>query len=361
MIVVMLGLLAEVLAGYMVFILSVWSYYLLLPLMLAGVPILYLYILSLTSENFRFSKVSFIHFIPSIIIFLINFISLTITPSDELHLLVEGKLSVSKITPILEWYIQTYNFCQVYFYNLQVVIYSVLIIIRLRFHQHNIKNYFSFTENISLQWLKLYVVVFVIFSLTEILTTIFDFKRFNPEVYSIITFLFVSYFGYAAFSQPEIYYKQEKNEEQLFGDFANSFSDENIKSNELNIEADQSKKQIFPDEQISLIADKLNELMISNKPYLNCNLSLEDLADMIEINRHIVSKVINDHFKMNFFNFVNNFRIEEAAKMLKNPKYNNLSIEGIANTVGFNSKSVFNPAFKKQIGKTPSEYRKLNF
>ena len=179
MILNMFGLLAETLAGYMVFILSIWSYYLLIPFMLAGVPILYIYILSLTSENFRFSKKNLLHFIPSFLILLINFISLTVTSSSEVHSLVEGKLTANEITPLLEWYIQTYNFSQVFLYNLQVVFYSILIIIRLRFHQKNIKNYFSFTEKISLQWLKLYVIVFVLFSITEILTTVFDLKKFN--------------------------------------------------------------------------------------------------------------------------------------------------------------------------------------
>ena len=354
----MLGLGAEFFASYMKFILSIWSYYLLIPLMLAGVPILYLYILSLTSQKFQFTKLNILHFIPSILILLLNFVTLTICSSNEVHLLVEGKLSAANVSKLLEWYIQTYNFSQYFLYNIQVILYSILIIRRLRFHQKNIKNFFSFTEKISLKWLNLYVVVFVLFSLTEILTTLFDFKSFNPEVYSIISFLFTSYFGYAAFWQPDIYNKPEKVFFQTNNEYESNISNLNIKTNTINEEIEPSKKQIIQTEQIIIIAENLQQLMISKKPYINNDLTLEDLAEMINVNRNILSHVINDYYKINFFNFVNNFRIEEAANMFKKPEYNNLSIEGIAKTVGFNSKSVFNPAFKKQTGQTPSEYRK---
>ena len=348
-----MGLLAETLSGYMVFELSIWSYYLLIPIMLAGVPVLYLYILSLTTENFRFRNIYFIHFLPSGLILMINFIFLTIASSVEVHLLVEGKLSADKISTVLQWYIQTYKFSQFFLYNLQIVFYSILIILRLKFHQKNIKNYFSFTEKISLQWLKLYVIIFVVFSLTEIITTFFDFKRFNPEVYSIISFLFISYFGFAAFGQPDIFYNQEK--------LANSSINESkivevsAKDTVIIESVDQSRKPLPNSGEIGA---SLNGLMVSKKLYINADLTLEDLADLMGIHRNILSKVINDHYKMNFFNFVNNYRIEEAIMMFKNPEFSNLSIEGIAKTVGFNSKSVFNPAFKKQTGETPSEFRK---
>lgn len=87
-------------------------------------------------------------------------------------------------------------------------------------------------------------------------------------------------------------------------------------------------------------------------------LTLIDLASEININKNYVSSIINEKVQKNFFQFVNEYRINEAKTLLSNKAYDNHSIEGIALTVGFKSKSAFNPAFKNQTGLTPSEFRK---
>ena len=62
----------------------------------------------------------------------------------------------------------------------------------------------------------------------------------------------------------------------------------------------------------------------------------------------------------NFFDFINQFRIDEARSILKNPEKKQFTVLEILYEVGFNSKSSFNTAFKKHTGLTPTQYRKKN-
>ena len=85
---------------------------------------------------------------------------------------------------------------------------------------------------------------------------------------------------------------------------------------------------------------------------------LPDFAKKLHSNRNYLSQIINEHFNVNFNNFVNEYRIKESRKLLLSSKYENYTIEGIATTVGFHSKTTFNNAFKKFTGVTPSFFRK---
>lgn len=104
-------------------------------------------------------------------------------------------------------------------------------------------------------------------------------------------------------------------------------------------------------------AAKIDGFMRSQKTYLNPELTLDMLADTLSIPAKDLSMIINRHFNLNFYEFVNGYRIEEAQKRLLDPTNKEKTITDIYLEVGFNSKSVFNTFFKKLVGKTPSEYR----
>jgi AraC-like DNA-binding protein len=105
-------------------------------------------------------------------------------------------------------------------------------------------------------------------------------------------------------------------------------------------------------------AEKLSLHMTASKPYLNPELSLSQLADELGMSNHILSQVINEKFGLNFFDFVNGYRVEEFKLRASDPEYNNLSLLGLALDCGFNSKSAFNRIFKQKTGLTPSQYKK---
>ncbi len=97
--------------------------------------------------------------------------------------------------------------------------------------------------------------------------------------------------------------------------------------------------------------------MVAKKPFLNPNLTLQQLASELEISTHYLSQIINDKFNLNFFDYINQFRVNEVIAKLNNPKYVSYSLLGIALDSGFNSKSAFNRIFKKFTNLTPSQYK----
>ncbi|WP_281227299.1 AraC family transcriptional regulator [Flavobacterium aquiphilum] len=102
---------------------------------------------------------------------------------------------------------------------------------------------------------------------------------------------------------------------------------------------------------------QLNDYMKGNdKPYLNENLQLDDIAKMLKASSQQVSQVINEKMGFNFNDFVNAHRIDEAKMMLLSDSYSNITIDAIAQKSGFRSKSAFYTAFKKHTGNTPKEY-----
>lgn len=105
-------------------------------------------------------------------------------------------------------------------------------------------------------------------------------------------------------------------------------------------------------------SSKLVKLMEKDKRYLESDLSSAKLAESLGISRKHLSQVINQQFNLNFKNFINKYRVEEAKKKLLDPKEQDFVLLKIALDAGFNSKSVFNEAFKKFTGMSPSEYRK---
>jgi AraC-like DNA-binding protein len=103
---------------------------------------------------------------------------------------------------------------------------------------------------------------------------------------------------------------------------------------------------------------KIVKVLEQEKLYLNPNLSLQQLADKSGVPGYALSFVLNEQLKTNFTGLINNYRINEAKKLLVDPAKSHLSIAGIAYECGFNTLSSFNSAFKKICGMTPSEYKK---
>lgn len=120
---------------------------------------------------------------------------------------------------------------------------------------------------------------------------------------------------------------------------------------------DDSKKPVEEKLLNTGFAERIDSAMREHKPYLEPDLTLDMLAETLNIPARDLSLVFNRHFDSNFYEFVNRYRIEEAQKMLADPKHKSKTITHIYLDAGFNSKSVFNTFFKKHVGKTPSEYR----
>lgn len=100
----------------------------------------------------------------------------------------------------------------------------------------------------------------------------------------------------------------------------------------------------------------INKLLEIEKLYRETDLSRERMAEKLGISPGYLSEVINSNYQQNFSTLINSYRIKEALNLLKDPEFSRYSIVAIAYEVGFNSKSAFYNAFKKETGTTPSVY-----
>jgi adenylate cyclase len=103
---------------------------------------------------------------------------------------------------------------------------------------------------------------------------------------------------------------------------------------------------------------QLEAFMATDLPYLNPALTLRSLAGQIQIHPNQLSWVLNEYARKNFNAFINHYRIEHFKKLATDPANAHISLIGLAYESGFNSKTVFNTAFKKEVGMTPSAYQK---
>lgn len=115
----------------------------------------------------------------------------------------------------------------------------------------------------------------------------------------------------------------------------------------------QDKK--LDDADAQLIIGKLQKVMTEKELYKDPNLKVNELAKAINVSGHQLSQVLNDNFEKSFTLFVNEYRINEACKVLLEDK--TLAIDAVAYEVGFNSRSTFFASFKKLKGMTPSMFQ----
>lgn len=212
---------------------------------------------------------------------------------------------------------------------------------KLQKHREQLQHYYSDLENKTLMWMKLIVIVFLGFHALWIIEDIVGFQNDSIVDYfaflsSILTFFMIFWIGHFGFSQ------QESFKKKLF----------------VNVEKDGVEK-----EKENKIASKDDEAFINvskeiieKKYFVNPKLTLRILADHLHISEKELSRIINQQADINFYQMINQLRVNEFKKMMNSPKANKLSIMGLAQEAGFNSKSTFYAAFKSIEGMTPKQY-----
>ncbi len=106
--------------------------------------------------------------------------------------------------------------------------------------------------------------------------------------------------------------------------------------------------------------EKLELFMVENKSYRDPSISLDSIAEKLDISSGYLSQVINKVSHKNFSEYINSYRIEEVKTMLLDSEFDKYSILSIGYEAGFNSKSVFYTVFKKQTGLTPKQFKDKN-
>jgi AraC-like DNA-binding protein len=284
-----------------------------------------------------FEKKDVWHFSLLIVISLSNFITWFL--SDKIETVDSKAIDVS----------QTYleAFIGLALSTLPVPIYWFLSYKKLLNHKKNVMLYASSTETVDLAWLRYFFLGLAVMIVIITCHTVFDVRLIKNMAY--VSYLIIAfYLAYFALQQKAVF--NEKRETNL--ELRNIIEQEQ--------QPDLQRNKVLTDEQLLSLKPKLVELMQTQKPYLNSELGLSDLAMMLQLNTYELSYLINAGFENNFYGFVNSYRVEESKTLLNSPKHQHLSMIGIAFEAGFNSKTAFNTAFKKMTGLSPSEFKALN-
>ena len=219
----------------------------------------------------------------------------------------------------------------------QFYTYIVLIFLELFKYKGIHYKYYSLHSK-TYKWLMTIAIVFLIGNTTVLIRGIFEaannFQRFPMLNLAIALFALAaaSWFVLNTMRNPELFTKVNESLASAKQDRGN--------------DADTFQEEV----------EQLLGYMQAHKPYLDETLTLHDLALKTEIPTKRLSILINQKIGKHFFDFINEYRIEESKRLLKESE---LTIQQIMYEVGFNSKSSFNTAFKKSTSLTPSAFRKL--
>ena len=299
-------------------------------------PFLYLYVSALTSERKHLNIKSIWHFTPFVAFILYLFIASGFPAYSE-GIRVDH-VSHSAKTPLLF----------LFFLIITALSGPVYFILAYRKFYQSQKSLLDFSSReLNLDWLGKLIPIFGgVWTVLIIIAVIHHiFHLFSMAFCTNGLFLSLSGFiiliGYFGFKQKEVFINYGIEREKEI-------------DSEPEIKYAASKME---DAELQKCCDKVGRYVKTEKPYLDSNLTLPRLAEDLNVSTHHLSQVINEIHGKNFFNFINQYRVEEVKRKIQDPTFDNYSLLGIAFESGFNSKSAFNRVFKNLTGTTPSKFR----
>lgn len=175
-----------------------------------------------------------------------------------------------------------------------------------------------------------------------------------------VTFYFISFFGFDLIErQARNFIWTSISVIILFVAYYTIKESELTKVQKLIVEKKYAQSRLSHDD-LNRLKTQLDKLMEEKKPYLNRNLMKADLAGMLGVNNPEIARLLNENIGMNFFEYVNYYRIREFLELAKTERAKTLTFFGLAQEAGFNSKTTFNKSFKKITGSSPREYFTYN-
>jgi len=308
---------------------------------------LYLYILSF-KEIITWRKV-WPHFIIVVLFFFATYFNLSTISRlypEATHIPVEGLKRPATLAILLVRTIQNFTY---YFLSRKA----------LGSYQESIQQLFSETSRIDLHWARFLVNGYIIIISTFLV--VFPLVLRFPEYFNTLLLLnmavatpYIYMAAYKGFIQPTIWQIQPGiNKETIEKEMHEV---EQIQNNG-DADAARSSKPKLAESKMDQMVKRIIFLMENERIYQEPELTLQQLADKLEFPYYQVSQAINDGMNKNFYDLVNNYRIEEAKRLLVDPKNLSYTVLSVGFEAGFNSKTTFNTVFKKFTGLTPTEYR----
>ena len=322
--------------------------FVLMPLPILPAVLLYLYLLSF-KETITWRK-AWPHFIIFFVFFFLTYWNLSAIARsypNAPHIPVEG---IKRPTTLAILFVRTAQNFLYYFLSRKAI----------TSYQHSIKQLFSETSRIDLQWTRFLVNGYAVVICTFLV--IFPLLLRFPDYFNSLILLnmavatpYIYMAAYKGFIQPTIWQIEPGINKQTVEE--EIFEVENVKDVAAVDGSVRSSKPKLPDNKIGEIVKRVTEVMETDKIYQEPELTLQQLADKLQYPYYQVSQAINDGMNKNFYDLVNNYRIEEAKRLLLDPKNLNYTVLSVGFEAGFNSKTTFNTVFKKFTGLTPTEYR----
>ncbi|QJQ97569.1 MULTISPECIES: AraC family transcriptional regulator [unclassified Halomonas] len=296
--------------------------------------LLYIYAQSLMYSDFRLLPRHALHTLPFWVISAIFLVEYYLQPTEvKLEILVDRDHPGVLTSPLLAVAIHL-----VFLGYLWATIHALT-----RFGT-SVRQLFSNLENKQLAWLRTLLILYAIAWLISL------FYCLSAHVYrdlvsvtavsavgAISGFLFINYLLINALRQPSIFSGLSTDEVQL-------------------AESEAPGRAALVSAENAALLRHLDRHMAEARPYLDANLSVDQLARQLGVPSRELSRAINEGLGKNFFELVSDYRIAEARRQLEAAEAGTTILQVMYDS-GFNSKSVFNTAFKKATGMTPSAYR----
>ncbi len=309
---------------------SPFIYFRCLPFGFLVFPFLYLYVLSITDRDFRLRPIHLVH--TAFFVAIGAFIVAEFRSKGIIALIM-----ISRYNDTLFIRQDYYNFRLLHV--LQLYIYILMCCRRLAVHRKTIRDVFSSLNDVNLRWLKVFLCLLSAWGLLGIATLVVYNVNFAKYPLSFVVFyaVFLCVMTYAflqSLSQREIDLPGSTHAERKY------------ERNPLSFE--ESERHL----------ERLVSYMEEKQPFLNPDVTINDLAKGTKISSHTISQVLNTRLNQNFYDFVNSYRVNESLRLLADTADRRKTIIEILFESGFNSKSTFNSAFKKHTGMTPSEFKR---
>ena len=297
-----------------------------LPIPLLQAVFLYFYVASVTNHFPKKKTIVFAHLLPTLLsyFFLVPFFLL---PPEEKTIILQNKG---------KGYSELFGFINLIFIFASGVVYVFWSSYLIWKHKKNIRNQFSDIEDINLKWLQL-----LIYGIGGIWVIVIFFNN-GTYIFTGVS-IFVILIGFFGVQQRDIFSNEKKS----------------IKEKTTTTSAIKKEKYATSGLSTEIAEDlykNLIEELNTKSYYTESSLSLNDLAQKLDISPNYLSQIINEKEGKNFFDFINAFRVAEFKRLVAIPTNQQYTLLALAYDCGFNSKSSFNRSFKKHAGLTPSQY-----
>lgn len=312
-------------------------------------PILYWYVrILVSSEDAKILKSDLLHLIPFVLFYLL-YISMdhphSMRPSIGSPDIAIGSAGEGEVMSLFRPLMVHFGLIN----GLVFVVYSIVTIYALVQHQKTITEIFSQNDNeISLKWLYTLPATFAALVLLNFMNenVLESASVIDPLTFHMMSFLsFIILLCFFGVKQKPVFFLRKP-------------SSENKIESETPIENSDVNDNDLSDEAIARVIEDMQAYMRRGKPFINPDFSVYGLAEELNIPRRNLSQVLNSRLSKNFYQYVNEFRIDEVKALLQDPNHAKSTILDIAFRCGFKSKSSFNSLFKQYCDVTPSQYRK---